>query len=668
MRLKLLPLCRLLLAAVSTAALPASSAAANLLRNGSFESPVLPPRSLGETNHWPGIAWAMNGGGGRLFGDIWPARGVTGLQYGDFGNSFSFLVKQDFAVPSGTRLERVTWFDSSSAVFLGGSYTVTLTRLDDDSVVATTVIALPAASGLQPLPWVARSLPLPDPLPAAGSYRLSFAGTGMTGLDYLVDDIVAEAFPAASTIDATASSAYSADAGWINFRPTANDGLRIAATYLSGRAYAANFGWIDFGRSAPVNGSSFSQSATDYGVNLSSDGTLSGYAYSANVGWINFGRPDATHAERPHLDRASGAFTGYAFSANLGWINLGSGYLRHDAVQFPDTDYDGLPDSWELAHFGGIATADRDSDTDGDGVSDASEYAAGTDPQNIDSPSAPVGSTLSTDSHFLYAANAGWIDARPSHRHGLRIGEYFLSGWMSSPNLGWISVGDGTPTNGHAYANSDGDAADYGLNLAADGALSGYAYAPNFGWVSASWAGPNDPNRPRLNLATGVFSGHLYAANVGWISFGGDQVATLVIDRPDTDADGMADAWEMENFGNLTTAGVGSDADADGQSDAAEYLAGTDPRDAADWFRITSLQLSSDLTQVTIEFTSDVSRRYRVQHTTDLMNGPWLESPLGEFAPDAGVRTTRTFTVSGAATARFFRLAATLPLSTSAAR
>lgn len=71
----------------------------------------------------------------------------------------------------------------------------------------------------------------------------------------------------------------------------------------------------------------------------------------------------------------------------------------------PDSDGDGLPDSWEMEHFGDLAqdgTGDPDNDgspnlaeylaqtnpnnadTDGDGLSDGAEAAASTDPRNPD--------------------------------------------------------------------------------------------------------------------------------------------------------------------------------------------------------------------------------------------------------------------------------------------
>jgi len=48
----------------------------------------------------------------------------------------------------------------------------------------------------------------------------------------------------------------------------------------------------------------------------------------------------------------------------------------------------------------------------------------------------------------------------------------------------------------------------------------------------------------------------------------------------DTDADGLPDAWEMTYFGTLAY-GAGDDPDGDGYSNLQEYIAGTNPNDAA---------------------------------------------------------------------------------------
>lgn len=45
-----------------------------------------------------------------------------------------------------------------------------------------------------------------------------------------------------------------------------------------------------------------------------------------------------------------------------------------------DSDHDGLPDEWEIQHFGSITTYDGGADPDGDGYSNLEEYQNGTPP------------------------------------------------------------------------------------------------------------------------------------------------------------------------------------------------------------------------------------------------------------------------------------------------
>ena len=49
-----------------------------------------------------------------------------------------------------------------------------------------------------------------------------------------------------------------------------------------------------------------------------------------------------------------------------------------------DTDGDGMPDAWEVANGTDAAVADAGSDPDGDGLSNLAEFGAGTDPRNPD--------------------------------------------------------------------------------------------------------------------------------------------------------------------------------------------------------------------------------------------------------------------------------------------
>ena len=58
------------------------------------------------------------------------------------------------------------------------------------------------------------------------------------------------------------------------------------------------------------------------------------------------------------------------------------GAITLEASLQTDTDGDGLPDGWELQHFGGITNAEPRLDSDGDGPLNIEHYISGTDPTN----------------------------------------------------------------------------------------------------------------------------------------------------------------------------------------------------------------------------------------------------------------------------------------------
>lgn len=54
-------------------------------------------------------------------------------------------------------------------------------------------------------------------------------------------------------------------------------------------------------------------------------------------------------------------------------------------IDAQDSDFDGLPDAWELQYFGDVESHGPDDDPDGDGNSNARELTDGTDPSDVDS-------------------------------------------------------------------------------------------------------------------------------------------------------------------------------------------------------------------------------------------------------------------------------------------
>lgn len=265
-------------------------------------------------------------------------------------------------------------------------------------------------------------------------------------------------------------------------------------------------------------------------------------------------------------------------------------------------------------------------------------------------------SSIGATARHAHSSNAGWLDFRLPTSEGVRVTDTFLAGYAYAANFGWINLGSGIPENGHTYTNSS--AADFGVNLSPDGRLNGYAYSPNVGWINFEQV----HGQPRVNLLNGKFTGSAYSANIGWISLATtvSELTTVTITRKDEDHDGMPDNWERLHWGNLTAADGVTDSDADGQSDAAEYLAGTLPLDRDSMLRVVSQTFTAGHTQSEITFTISPNRRYRVEHNESLADA-WLDSGLGTFTPAPGLEATRSLTLP-AAVCRFFRVAAVQPL------
>jgi Bacterial TSP3 repeat len=170
--------------------------------------------------------------------------------------------------------------------------------------------------------------------------------------------------------------AYGANTGWIDARGgDGTFGMKAGPCVLKGFLYSANCGWINLGDGDPDNGSQYSNTTgQDCGVNRLPDGRLRGLAWGAAIGWINF-----ETTGNPRIDPLSGLVTGYAWSAGTGWISLDTPQTDLKVIS-QDSDGDTIPDVWETLYAPNLTVLGQTKDTDGDGLTDSAEYAAGTNP------------------------------------------------------------------------------------------------------------------------------------------------------------------------------------------------------------------------------------------------------------------------------------------------
>ena len=154
---------------------------------------------------------------------------------------------------------------------------------------------------------------------------------------------------------------------------------------------------------------------------------------------------------------------------------------------------------------------------------------------------------------YCWAENAGFLNWRDASggAQGARLHPTFLSGFIWAENAGWINLGDGTPANSVAYANTDG--ADFGVNLApATGHLSGLAWAENVGWINFGGGALAAPAQPaRINPASPRrLFGYAWGENIGWLNL--DDANVFVEFTPlcgaDWNADGQANSADISAF------------------------------------------------------------------------------------------------------------------------
>ena len=120
-------------------------------------------------------------------------------------------------------------------------------------------------------------------------------------------------------------------------------------------------------------------------------------------------------------------------------------------------------------------------------------------------------------SQHAWSETTGWINAEPrgAGGPGMHIAADWITGWMWSENIGWISLS--------CENTASCPVVDYGIRHGTSGQLEGFAWAENAGWISFSCENTGScaivDYGVHIDLGTGDIKGFAWAENLGWISF-----------------------------------------------------------------------------------------------------------------------------------------------------
>jgi subtilisin family serine protease len=139
-------------------------------------------------------------------------------------------------------------------------------------------------------------------------------------------------------------------------------------------------------------------------------------------------------------------------------------------------------------------------------------------------------------------------------------------------------------------------------------------------------------------------------ALVGKVHTGGRLNLQRIVD---SDLNGLPDWWELQYFGQLTGTSPTADPDHDGLNNLAEWLAGTNPTNAASGLRLTAVSVTNFNT-VALSWPSVAGKNYFLARSTNLLAG--FDSVIATNLAATAPTNTATDSPSPAGSAYFYRV------------
>ena len=168
----------------------------------------------------------------------------------------------------------------------------------------------------------------------------------------------------------------------------------------------------------------------------------------------------------------------------------------------------------------------------------------------------------------------------------------------------------------------------------------------------APWPGAADGTGPSLQRRSSAAYGNDPA---NW--FASSPSPGRANPEPDSDGDGVPDAWELAHGTNPHSPDGEADPDGDGFTNRSEYLAGTDPQASGSLLRLEAGGVSAD--GLELAFNTAANRYHRLLSRDTLAVGTWNTVTNFPAAPQAGRVTVRLPLPEGGAP-RFYRIEAGL--------